>query len=170
MSIPADAPEASPTAIAMQPGEGDARWFLGALLTIKSSAETTNGGVAVIEHHASQGHGSPLHVHHNEDEWFYVTEGELTFWTGGQVTTASAGSFVYLPRDVPHTFLVSSPQARFLLVVEPAGFEGFVREMSEPAGQRTLPPATVQPPSPEQMTATAAKYGLDIVGPPGIPS
>jgi quercetin dioxygenase-like cupin family protein len=154
----------------MQPGEGDARWFLGALLTIKSSAETTNGGVAVIEHHASQGHGSPLHVHHNEDEWFYVTEGELTFWTGGQVTTASAGSFVYLPRDVPHTFLVSSPQARFLLVVEPAGFEGFVREMSEPAGERTLPPATVQPPSPEQMTATAAKYGLDIVGPPGIPA
>jgi len=90
--------------------------------------------------------------------------------TGGQVTTAPAGSFIYLPRDVPHTFLVSSPQARFLLVVEPAGFEGFVREMSEPAGERTLPPATVQPPSPEQMTATAAKYGLDIVGPPGIPA
>ena len=42
--------------------------------------------------------------------------------------------------------------------------------MSEPAGERTLPPATVQPPSPEQMTATAAKYGLDIVGPPGIPA
>jgi hypothetical protein len=63
-----------------------------------------------------------------------------------------------------------SPEARFLLVVEPAGFEGFVRELSEPAGERTLPPATVQPPSPEQMTATAAKYGLDILGPPGIPT
>ena len=161
----------TPTApIALQPDEGEALWFLGVLATIKATAESTNGRVAVIEHLAPRGSGSPLHVHHNEDEWFYVTEGELTFWTGGQVTTASAGSFVYLPRDVPHTFLVSSPEARFLLVVEPAGFEGFVREMSEPADQRTLPPATVQPPSPEQMTATAAKYGLDIVGPPGIPS
>jgi quercetin dioxygenase-like cupin family protein len=169
MSTP-DAHEGSPTVIALQPDEGDARWFLGALLTIKSSAATTDGSVAVIEHHAPQGHGSPLHVHHNEDEWFYVTQGELTFWTGGEVTTAPAGSFVYLPRDVPHTFLVSSPEARFLLVVEPAGFEGFVREMSEPAHERTLPPATVQPPSPEQMTTTAAKYGLDIVGPPGIPA
>ncbi len=89
-----DAQKPSPTAIALQPGEGDARWFLGGLVSIKSSRETTDGGVAVIEHHASQGHGSPLHVHHNEDEWFYVTEGELTFWTGGQVTTASAGSFL----------------------------------------------------------------------------
>ncbi len=169
MSIP-DAPAPSPAAIAMQPGEGEARWFLGALLTIKASAETTNGAMAVIEHHATQGHGSPLHVHHNEDEWFYITEGELTFWTEGKVTTGAAGSFVFLPRDVPHTFFVSSPEARFLLVAQPAGFENFVREMSEPAGERTLPPATVQPPSPEQMTAAAANYGVDIVGPPGIPA
>ena len=72
-------------------------------------------------------------MHHNEDEWFYVTEGELTFWVGGQVITAPAGSFVYGPRDIPHTFTVSSEQARFLLVVEPAGFEGFVRALGEPA-------------------------------------
>ncbi len=41
---------------------------------------------------ATRGSGSPLHVHRNEDEWFYVTEGELTFWVGGQVITAGAGS------------------------------------------------------------------------------
>src|SRR3954469_8138955 len=147
MSIP-DAPEASPTAIAMQPGEGDARWFLGALLTIKSSAETTNGGVAVIEHHASQGHGSPLHVHHREDEWFYVTEGELTFWVGGHVFAAPAGSFVFGPRGSPPPSAVSPPEPRFPLVTEPAGFEGFVRELSEPAATPTLPPPSVQPPDP----------------------
>ncbi|MBA2348512.1 MAG: quercetin 2,3-dioxygenase [Solirubrobacterales bacterium] len=168
--VTTDATGPTPSAIKLQPGEGEARWFLGALVTVKSSGETTEGRVAVIEHHAPQGHGSPLHVHHNEDEWFYVTEGELTFWLDGEVTTAPAGSFVYLPRDAPHTFSVSSAEARFLLVVEPAGFEGFVRESSEPAAERTLPPATVQLPSPEQMTATAAKYGLDILGPPGIPA
>src|SRR5438128_1971472 len=48
-----------------------------------------------------------------EDEWFYVTEGELTFWVGGRTIRAPAGAFVYGPRDIPHTFLVSSPQARF---------------------------------------------------------
>src|SRR3990172_12183733 len=91
--------------IALQQDEGEALWFLGVLATIKASAETTGGRVAVIEHLAPQGAGSPLHVHHPEDEWFYVTEGELTFWVGGRVIAAPAGSFVYGPRDVPHTFI-----------------------------------------------------------------
>ena len=156
--------------IAHRQGEGDARWFLGALSTIKASAETTAGRVAVTENWAPRGHGSPLHVHHNEDEWFYVLSGELTFWIDGQVTTATAGSFVYSPRDVPHTFTVSSDDARFLLVIEPAGFENFLLELSEPTAAPTLPPATVEPPALETMMAAAAEYGLEILGPPGIPS
>jgi quercetin dioxygenase-like cupin family protein len=156
--------------IAHQQGEGDARWFLGALSTIKASAETTAGRVAVTENWAPRGHGSPLHVHHNEDEWFYVLAGELTFWVDGQVTTATAGSFVYGPRDVPHTFIVSSDEARFLLVVEPAGFENFLLELSEPAQSPTLPPASVELPAPETMIAAAAEYGVEILGPPGIPA
>ena len=71
-------------------GDGEALWFLGILATIKSSAATTDGRVAVIEHLAPQGSGSPLHVHRREDEWFYVLEGELTFWVGGEVTVAGA--------------------------------------------------------------------------------
>ena len=89
--------------IALQQDEGEALWFLGVLATVKASAETTGGRVAVIEHRAPQGSGSPLHLHRNEDEWFYVTEGVLTFWIGGRVVEAPAGSFVYGPRGVPHT-------------------------------------------------------------------
>ena len=160
-----------PTApIALQPGEGDARWFLGSLVTIKSTATTTSGGPCVMENHSPKGGGSPLHVHRNEDEWFYVMEGELTFWVGGEVIDAPAGSFVYGPRGIPHTFVVSSAEARFLLVTEPGGFEGFVRALSVPAEALTLPPASVQPPAPEVMMATAAEYGLEILGPPGIPA
>ena len=140
------------------------------LATIKSSAETTDGRVAVIEILAAQGMGSPLHVHHNEDEWFYVIEGELTLWVGGDVVVAPAGSFVFGPNDIPHTFSVTSPQARFLLVTEPGGFENFLRALSEPAQALTLPPATVKQPDPELMMATAAEYGIEILGPPGIPS
>ena len=156
--------------IAMQQGEGEARWFLGALATIKSSGETTGGRVAVTENWAPRGHGSPLHVHHNEDEWFYVLSGELTFWVDGQVITATDGSFVYGPRNVPHTFTVTSEEARFLLVIEPAGFENFLRALSEPAESLTLPPASVEPPAMVAMMAAAAEYGLEILGPPGIPA
>ncbi len=156
--------------IALQPGEGDARWFLGFLVTIKASSETTAGAVAVIEHRGPRGTGSPLHVHRNEDEWFYVTEGELTFWVGGQVITAGAGSFVYGPRDIPHTFTVSSDTARFLLVTEPAGFESFMRTISEPATELVIPPPSNEPPDIEALTRVAAEYGIEILGPPGIPN
>src|SRR5438477_12184368 len=139
--------------IALRQDEGEALWFLGVLATIKASSETTDGRVAVIEHLAPQGAGSPLHVHHNEDEWFYVTEGELTFWVGGQVTDAPAGSFVYGPRGIPHTFTVTSPAARFLLVTEPAGFEGIMRALSQPAQSLSLPPATTPPPHPDPIAA-----------------
>src|SRR5437867_6813601 len=155
--------------IALRQDEGEALWFLGVLATIKASRETTEGRVAVIEHLAPQGAGSPLHVHHNEDEWFYVTEGELTFWIGGQLTDAPAGSFVYGPRGIPHTFTVTSPEARFLLVTEPAGFEGFMRALAEPAQSLTLPPPTSPPPHPPRMMAIATQYRLAILGPPRLP-
>lgn len=161
-------PAASPSAL--QEGEGEAIWFLGALATVKASNETTAGRVAVIELLAPQGHGSPLHVHRREDEWFYVTEGALTFWVGGEVIEAPAGSFVYGPRDIPHTFIVSSPQARFLVVTEPAGFERFVRAMGEPAMTPTIPPPAAPPSDLAPLVAAAAEYGIEILGPPGIPT
>jgi quercetin dioxygenase-like cupin family protein len=156
--------------IALQPGEGDARWFVGALGVIKASAETTGGQLAVLEFLWPEGSGSPLHVHHNEDEWFYVIEGELTLWVDGKVIVAPAGSFVFGPRDIPHTFLVTSSESRFLMVTNPAPFADFVRAMSEQAQALALPPASVQPPTPEELTAVAAEYGIEILGPPGIPS
>jgi quercetin dioxygenase-like cupin family protein len=155
--------------IALQREEGEALWFMGTLGVIKASAKTTAGRVAVIEQLAPLGSGSPLHVHRREDEWFYVIDGELTLWVGGEVIKASAGSFVYGPRDIPHTFQVSSEQARFLLVAEPAGFEDFMRAAGEPAASLTIPAPPSAPPDPAQMAAVAAEYGLEILGPPGIP-
>ena len=156
--------------IALRQDEGEALWFLGVLATIKAASEMTSGRVAVIEHLAPEGAGSPLHVHHREDEWFYIIEGNLTFWVGGRTIEASAGSFVYGPRDIPHTFTVTSPEARFLLVAEPAGFEKFVRSVAEPAPSLTLPPPPSEAPDPAALTAAAAEYGIEITGPPGIPS
>jgi quercetin dioxygenase-like cupin family protein len=163
-------PTPAVTPIVHGPQEGEALWFLGTLVTIKSSVESTGGRVGVTEHLAPRGAGSPLHVHHDEDEWFYVLEGELTFWVGGDVITAPAGAFVYGPRDIPHTFVVSSDVARFLLVVEPAGFEGFVRAVGVPAPELVIPPAATEPPDMARLGAVAAEHGLEILGPPGIPA
>jgi quercetin dioxygenase-like cupin family protein len=117
------ASQAALASIAHGPGEGEHLWFFGGLTTIKADGAKTGGRVMVTEQLGPRASGSPLHVHHNEDEWFYVLEGELTIWVDGRTVVAAAGSFVFGPRDVPHTFVVSSEQARFLLVTEPAGFE-----------------------------------------------
>jgi quercetin dioxygenase-like cupin family protein len=177
----ADLPTASPKENSMEsssaikpifagPDEGEALWFLGILATIKSSAETTGGAVAVIEHLAPRGSGSPLHVHSREDEWFYVIEGELTLWVDGETIVAPAGSFVFGPKGLPHTFIVSSEQARFLLVTQPAGFERFMRAVGEPAERLVIPPPATEPPDVAALTAAAAEYGIAITGPPGIPA
>jgi quercetin dioxygenase-like cupin family protein len=155
--------------IALQSGEGEALWFLGALLTLKASGETTAGRVTIAEVLAPRGNGSPLHVHRREDEWFYVMEGEVTFAIGGEAVVAGAGAFVFGPRDVPHTFMVSSEEARFLLGTEPGAFSGFVRAVAEPAGGPVIPPPAAAPPDMDLLAATAAEYGIELLGPPGIP-
>jgi hypothetical protein len=86
------------------------------------------------------------------------------------VIEAPAGSFVYGPRDVPHTFAVSSPEARFLLVTEPAGFERFMRAMGEPPPAPTVPPPAAPPADLAPLIAAAADHGIGILGPPGIPA
>ena len=164
----AESPSLAP--IALKRDEGDALWAFGGLAMVKASSADTDGRAFVVEMLAPRGAGSPLHVHHREEEWFYVAEGELTFWVGGQVIDAPAGSFVYGPRDIPHTFDVRSAEARFLLVTEPAGFEAFMRAASEPALTLTIPPPPTEPPDVEGLTALAAQYGIEILGPPGIPS
>ena len=155
--------------IAFAQGQGEVFWSFGGLVTVKATAETTGGGVGVVEVLAPRGAGSPLHVHHREDEWFYVIEGELTFWVGGRTIDAPAGSFVFGPRDIPHTFMVKSELSRFLLVVEPGGFESFMRDLSQPALTLTPPPPPTGPPDMEFILSTAARYGIEILGPPGIP-
>ncbi len=157
------------TAIALQPGEGEALWFLGGLTTIKATGAETSGRVAVTENLGPRGYGSPLHVHSREDEWFYVIEGELTLWVDGETIVAPAGSFVYGPRGVPHTFVVSSDEARFLLVTEAAGFEEFIHALGAPADRLEIPPPAAEPPDLERLVAIAASFGVEIIGPPGIP-
>jgi quercetin dioxygenase-like cupin family protein len=156
--------------IALGPGEGEHFWFFGGLTTIKADGAGTGGRMMLTEQTAPLGSGSPLHLHHNEDEWFYVLEGELTIWVAGQTVVAPAGAFVFGPRDVPHTFIVSSDEARFLLVTQAAGFEDFIRTLGTPAPVAEIPPAPAEPPAMAPVLQAAADHGIEILGPPGIPA
>ena len=96
-----------------------------------------------------EGQGCPLHVHHFEDEGFYILEGEMTFYVGDQTIKARPGSFLFGPKEVPHAFTVDSGSGRLLFVLSPAGFEELVREMGEPARELALPPQPEAPPDME---------------------
>jgi hypothetical protein len=121
----------------------------------------------LIEQLLPAGSGPPVHIHRDEDEAFYVVEGKGTFYLDDKPFQAGPGSFMFLPRGVKHTFQIDAGgPARTLILTGPNGnFEKFVREMGRPAQSLTLP---VQdgPPDIEKLTATAAKYNIDIVGPP----
>jgi mannose-6-phosphate isomerase-like protein (cupin superfamily) len=144
--------------------EGDPVWFLGSLMTIKATGDDTAGAFTLIEQLAPAGFGPPLHVHHREDEAFYVLEGALRVVCGDRSFDAGPNSFVLLPRGIPHAFAVGDEGARLLQITSPAGFEDFARQAGEPAASRTLP--TPSAPDIPRLVALAERHGAPIVGPP----
>src|SRR3712207_6246059 len=112
--------EAASRTFAHEPGEGEARWWFGGLVTIKATKEQTGGHYTLVEVLEPEGEG-PLHVHYREDEGFWVLEGQLNFEVGGETIKAGPGSFVFGPKDVPPPFTVESGPATVLLLLSPAG-------------------------------------------------
>lgn len=142
-------------------------WYSGYLLTFLATGEETGGRFSLIEEVGRKGQSAepPMHVQTREEESFYVIEGQMTFYVGDSVITAPAGTFVTLPRDVPHRFTIDSEQVRMLNLCTPVGFEGFFRDLSESAQAMTLPPAPDGPPGIERLITTAAAYGVEILPP-----
>ncbi len=91
-------------------------------MLFKVPTSETAGGLFVIEHiHLLPG-GPPLHLHLNQEEWFYVMEGEVAFQVGEQRLQLHAGESVLAPRRVPHTFSsVGTTPNRLLIAFCPAG-------------------------------------------------
>jgi mannose-6-phosphate isomerase-like protein (cupin superfamily) len=128
--------------------------FLDSRARIHASSAQTDG-FALIEVVAPAGHQPPLHVHDDEDEGFYVLEGELTLWVGEDTRTLGAGDFLLAPRQVPHTVRSGAGGGRWLVTAGPR-FEAFVRAVAATA------------PAPDDIKRLAAEHGIAILGPPGM--
>jgi mannose-6-phosphate isomerase-like protein (cupin superfamily) len=141
--------------------------------TTKISGEQTDGRLLQLLITESRGAGTPLHVHHDTDETFYVVEGELAIAVGDERIEAGAGEFVLAPRGVPHAFLVTSEHAEFLVTCSSAGtpgplgygIDGFFKEVAIPVVPGEAPPAPAMP-DPGEFARLMATYGVELVGPP----
>lgn len=132
---------------------------LGNEVSLLVSSEDTGGGLALVQTRERRGSEPPCHLHTREDELVYVLEGELTFHVGDEPVEAIAGTCVWLPRGTDHCFSVDSQVARLLVMLVPGGYEGYLREMDR--SQAASDALAV-----ERMVATAARYGVEITGPP----
>ena len=105
----------------------DAFWWQGSLMRIKARAADTGGAFGLVEGSFPEGFGPPLHVHHREDEGFYVLEGEIRFRQGDDEFVAGRGTLVWGPRGVPHAFKVQPGGARALVIVHARRLRAHVR-------------------------------------------
>lgn len=154
-------------AIVLDPGEGERLWFNNDLLTIKATGGTTDGAFLLVEELARQGKVTPLHMHPEDVETFYVLEGEAVFHVDGDERPLGAGAFASVSPGVPHAYLVKSEVARLLILITPGSgaMEAFFRDAGEPAEERTLPPE--RPLDIARIGAAAERTGaVKILGPP----
>ena len=137
--------------------EGLKIWGLLPLAT-KVSEKDTDGRLFIFEHNNQGKGGPPRHLHHAQDEWFYVIKGEYAFEIGDRKFRGKPGDSVFAPREVPHGWAcVSDEPGTLLTIVSPVGtFESFLRETATHA---TVPP-------PEDVARAFTEGGMTVVGPP----
>jgi quercetin dioxygenase-like cupin family protein len=151
---------------AVRIGEGEARWWFGSLAEIKATAADTGGQMTIVEVTEPPGAEAPLHVHHRDDEAFWILEGDVTFEVGDTTIEASAGDYVFGPRHIPHRFTVGDRGCRMLFILVPGGIEDVIRATSEPAASRTLPPPPEEEPTPEEiegLKAIVKEHGYELL-------
>ena len=141
-------------------------WFIDNLVHVHIDGNAGDGMLALHDERGRRGNMPPLHVHHRDDETFYVIAGELSLFVGGEHLVLATGQAAFAPRDVPHSYRVESEEAHWLVITTPAGFESFIREVADPAPADELPPAG-RPHDPAVLAQAAAKVGIEILGPPG---
>ena len=128
-----------PTLVIVQPGGGKDLFAFSGVLSVLLAGEQTGGALTVMLDESPPGSGPPFHVHSQEDEWFLVVEGRISYFADGRWTEVGPGGAVYLPRGRPHTYRnVGTTPSKHWILTAPSGFEKFfarcAEEFAKPGG------------------------------------
>ncbi len=135
---------------------GGPTFFLNGRFDCKVSGRDTDGRLCIFDTVRTHRGGPPLHYHYDQEEWFFVREGEFLFQIGGDIVRLKAGDSILGPRGLPHTFANVTDTARLLIVFQPAGsMEEFFRQGS-----------LIKQPTRKDLIALHRLHGMEIVGPP----
>ena len=145
-------------AFVVEPGAGRSIDLGAFAMTVKADAEETGGVVSVLEAEEPPGFGPPIHVHHDSDEAFYVLSGEYSMSLDGTEYACPAGSFVFIPRGVPHGFTVGDVPSRKLNFYFPAAMVGYFDDLASALGRDEV--------DEEQLAAIGRTHSMEVVGPP----
>ena len=128
------------------------------VLDVKVSSKDTGGELTVFEQTGfTPKGGPPLHIHHFQDEMFYVIEGDYLFQVGEETYNLKAGDTIFLPREVPHAFAQLTEKGRMVLSFQPSGkMEEFFKKTS----------LWTSPPTAEEIAKVFEEHEMKVVGPP----
>jgi quercetin dioxygenase-like cupin family protein/catechol 2,3-dioxygenase-like lactoylglutathione lyase family enzyme len=147
-------------------GTGPAYWGPGDQIRFLITGEQTGGAFFMAEVSVPPGGGPPPHIHWREEETFFLQQGTVTIQVGGQTLHASPGDCVYLPRGIMHSFKnTGNVDAKFLMVVTPAGLENFFEEAFYPAQDSSAAPTLITEAMLNRLLTAAAKHGLEFAPP-----
>jgi mannose-6-phosphate isomerase-like protein (cupin superfamily) len=134
---------------------------IGLGITMKTDGKSTHDAYSMFEYTVPpETNGPPLHLHTREDESFISLGGRLDVTLGDREYVLEHGDYLFLPRNVVHTFRNPyAEEARVASVVSPAGLEAYYQALGElPPGPRDI----------AKIKAIMADFGLELQLPPGV--
>ena len=138
--------------------EPDIKAITANILDTKVSSKDTDGQLTIFEQTGlTPKGGPPLHIHPFQDEMFYVIEGQYLYQVGEDKYEMKAGDTIFLPRNVPHTFVQLTEKGRLIVTFQPSGkMEEFFKKTSE----------WTSPPIQEEIAKVFEEHDMKVVGPP----
>jgi quercetin dioxygenase-like cupin family protein len=139
-------------------------WLDGGKLSILLDSAATDGQLMVGRFDVSKGEAPPFHLHTREDEVFMLIKGTALIWSGDEPEVElSEGGIVFLPKNIPHAYRITSAKADLLMINTPAGIEGMFRsagrDMAEPRPDGFEIPVA-------RLAEASTEFGNVIMGPP----
>ncbi|MER7789421.1 cupin domain-containing protein [Streptomyces sp. NPDC097640] len=138
-------------------------WLDGGTFSVLLDSQATNGQLTVGRFAVNKGEAPPFHMHTREDEILMLIKGAALLWLGEEQMELSEGGIVYLPRNIPHGYRITSDTADLLMIATPGGIEGMFRQAGRDISTPRPDDFTIQP---EKLAEAANRYGQVLLGPP----